>query len=163
MIGDNWFMEIAEGRRRAPCQACSQPPVLLHHGNGVGGGEGRGAGQGKWGFRDKRFTCWAPAPHLSHFHCVCVLGRGCCHSNLGCLHQCSLTLCSGLYRAHCWGNGEGDMGSVHGSPSLGDRGAAHNFIYIKYVRPVLPLLSVCKGGRAQLGQAPGGGGSQARL
>lgn len=55
------------------------------------------------------------------------------------------------------------MGSVRGSPSLGDRGAAHNFIYIKYVRPVLPLLSVSKGERAQLGRVPGGGGSQTRL
>lgn len=39
--------------------------------------------------------------------CVCVLGRGCCHSNLGCLPQCSLTpKCAQAYTGHIVGEME---------------------------------------------------------
>ena len=37
---------------------------------------------------------------------------------------------------------------------MGDRGAAPNFVYIKYVRPVLPLLWVPKQGQLSWGGCP---------
>ena len=39
---------------------------------------------------------------------------------------------------------------------MGDRGAAPNFVYIKYVRPMLPLLWVPKQGQLSWGGCPEG-------
>lgn len=62
MIGDNWFMEIAEGKRELPAK-----PALSHlsflttemEGGGAGRAEERGSGNGAFE-TSKCFTCCVP-------------------------------------------------------------------------------------------------------
>lgn len=92
MIGDNWFMEIAEGKRELPAKpAPSHLSFLTTEMEGGGAGRAEELGGGNPAFEtSKCVTCWAPAHPLSHSLCGC-LWPACCHSNLGCLPQYSLT------------------------------------------------------------------------
>lgn len=85
MMGDNWFMEIAEQRPKAPppsplSATCPSSPQKWSWGRRgeekaweLAGGDGAFE-------TSKCFTCWSPAHHLAFFHSMGC--SSCCYSDL---------------------------------------------------------------------------------
>lgn len=118
VMGGNWFMEMAERRRRAPGQARPLPPVLPRRRSGAGGGEGPGLGGWRRHFETSRcVTCWSPARPLSSFPPPEFQGGWQSYLVLASVAPWPLGLCSGALL----GKWRRDLGS----PGLGDRGAAY--------------------------------------
>lgn len=90
MIGDNWFMEIAEGKRELPAKpAPSHLSFLTTEMEGGGAGRAEELGSGNPAFE----TSVSPVG-LQLILCPTLCGclwPACCHSNLGCLPKYSLT------------------------------------------------------------------------